>query len=166
LCQFTVSEQKSGSCHSVGQACIMAEMPGRYSGERSGSLDLAAKTVLMHAVAVVLLLAGLLLRFGALCPDDVTRSEAAVVRAAGSAFESSYLAHPHAGHGDDHDCHHQPYHARFAALTATAIPFVIDIPSLLADSLSKQLDRPRTFIVRATPRAPPARHIALCVQLI
>lgn len=144
----------------------MAEMPGRYSGERSGNLDLAAKTVLMHAVAVVLLLAGLLLRFGALCPDDVTGNEAAAVHTAGSAVELSYLALPHAGHGDDHDCHHQPYHSRFAALTASALPFVIDVPALLAGSPSKQPDRPRTFIVRATPRAPPARHIIFCVQLI
>jgi hypothetical protein len=144
---------------------MMAEMPGRYSGERSGGLDLAAKTVLMHAVAVALLMAGLLLRFGALCPDDVTRNDAATVRAASSAFEPSYLAHPNAGHGDDHDCHHQPYHARFAALTATAFPFAIDISSL-AESPSKQPDRPRVFIVRATPRAPPARHIVFCVQLI
>jgi hypothetical protein len=144
---------------------MMAEMPGRYSGERSGGTDLAAKTALMHAVAVALLLAGLLLRFGALCPDDVTRAEAATIRAASSAFEPSYLAYPKVGQGDDHDCHHQLYHARFAALTATAFPFAIDISSL-AESPSTQPDRPRAFIVRATPRAPPARHIVLCVQLI
>lgn len=144
---------------------MMAEMLGRYSGERSGGRDLAAKTVLMHAVAVALLLAGLLLRFGALCPDDVTRAEAATVRAASSVIEPSYLAHPNAGHGDDHECHHQPYHARFAALMAAVFPFAIGV-SGLAESSSRLPDRPRVFIVRATPRAPPARHIVLCVQLI
>jgi hypothetical protein len=145
---------------------MMATMPGRYSGERWGSLDLAAKAVLMHAVAVVLLMAGLLLRFGTLCPDSVASSDAATVRATSSIFESSYRVHPQAGHGDDNDCCRQPYHSRFAALTATVFPFAVDIPFWLADSPSKPPDRPRTFIVRSTPRAPPPRHIILCVQLI
>jgi hypothetical protein len=142
---------------------MMAGMPGRHSGERPGGFDLAAATFLVRAVAPALLIAGLLFRFGLLCPDDVAGSETPI--AAGVHAEAAFSSHENAGHGDDHDCHHQPCHARFVALTAAALLLVLAALPLLIHGARRQ-GRRAAFAVRSVPRAPPDRHIVLCVQLI
>jgi hypothetical protein len=142
---------------------MMAAMPGRHSGERPGGSNLAATTFLVRAVAPVLLIAGLLFRFGVLCPDDVAGGE--TPSTAGVHTEAAYVSHEHAGHGDDHDCHHQPYNARFVALVASAALLVLAIPPLLTYG-SRRRGRRAAFAVRSAPRAPPDRHIVFCVQLI
>jgi hypothetical protein len=144
---------------------MMAEMLGRHSGERSGSVDPAAITVLIRAIASVLLMAGLLLRFGALCPDDVFHGEAASVHGVRAAPGPTNITPAYAGHGDDHDCHHQPEHARFVALIASAFLFALAVSPVSSPGCRRRR-RSRAFIVRAIPRAPPARHIVFCVQLV
>lgn len=142
---------------------MIAGMPGRHFEERPGCANLAARTFLVHAVAPVLLMAGLLFRFGVLCPDDVAGGETPA--SAGLIAEAAYPSHEHAGHGDDHDCHHQPEHARFVALTASVPLFVLAALPLLLHG-SRRQGRTVVFAVRTAPRAPPDRHIVFCVQLI
>jgi hypothetical protein len=120
-------------------------------------------TILIRAIAPVLLMAGLLLRFGALCPDDVVRGEAASVRDVGAV--PGPIIPARADHGDDHDCHHQPEHARFVALMTAVFLFAIAV-SPVSNPGSRRRNPLRAFIVRSTPRAPPARHIVFCVQLV
>src|SRR3569833_362852 len=161
--KFRDFRQKGGSWHRCAWPCMMAEMPRSYSGERSGDLDLAAITFLVRAVAPALLMAGLLLRFGALCPDDVIRGETA--SAQGVRAETSHAHHEDADHGGEHDCHHQPCHARFVALTASAPLLLLAFRPLLSH-VSRRQDRAVAVVVRSAPRAPPERNIIFCVQLI
>ena len=142
--------------------CMIAGMPGRHSGERPECANLAATTFLVRAVAPVLLMAGLLFRFGVLCPDDVSGETPTTV---GVHAEAAYSSHEHTGHGDDHDCHHQPYHVRFVALTASALLLVVAALPLLSYG-SRRQGRMVAFAIRSVPRAPPDRHIVFCVQLI
>lgn len=142
---------------------MMTGMPGRHFGERPGCANLAARTFLVRAVAPVLLMAGLLFRFGVLCPDDVTGGETPA--STGVLAEAAYPSYEHAGHGEDHDCQHQPEHARFVALTASVLLLLLVALPLLLDG-SRRQGRKVVFAVRTTPRAPPDRHIVFCVQLI